>query len=89
MEREQFGEESRSAMVPRNEGRNWASFEDGDHIPHSVRILRVILQHIQKPRVNPGVKHAFTGVVAQHALVPEYVDEISDRRRRRRSRSFS
>jgi hypothetical protein len=52
VEGEQFGDASRSAAVPRDVGRDGASFEDGEHVLDPVCVLRVLLQNVKKARVH-------------------------------------
>lgn len=72
VEREQFREKSRSSGVPRDEGRDGSSSEDGEHVLDSVRVLWVLLQHVQETRVLSRVEDAIAGVMAKHAFVPEH-----------------
>lgn len=85
MKGEKLGDVGRPARVPRDEGGNGAFAEDGDHVPQPVRVLRVLLQDLEETRVHAGVEDAGAGVVGEHALMPEDVDEIERRRRGWRS----
>lgn len=64
------------AREPRDEGSDGAFAEDGDHVPYPVRLLRVLLQDLEGTRFDAGA-----GVMSEHAVVPEDVDEIARRRR--------
>lgn len=77
VEREELRDLGLPSGVPRDVWGDGPFSEYGYHVADPIRILRVLIQHVQKARVEPGVEHTCTGVVSQHPFVPENVEEIA------------
>lgn len=63
MKGEELGRESGFSFVPRDVGRDGTFPEYGHHVLDSVRVLRVLLQHLKESRVGSRVEHAESWVV--------------------------
>jgi hypothetical protein len=83
VEGEQIRDASRSAEVPRDIGRDGASFEDGEHVLDPVCVLWVLLQDVKKSRVQSGVEYATAAVMVEHPLVPKDIYAVHWSRNRR------
>lgn len=81
MERKELGKVGRAARVPRDEGGKGPLAKYGDHVPHPVRVLRVLIEDLEEPWIEAGVEDSGAGVVVEHTLVPEHVDHIAGERR--------
>ena len=77
VKREQVRDESWGSGVPRNVGRDGASFEDGDHVPQPLRVFWVLFEDVQEARVHSSVEHSNSCVVLQHPLVPEHINSTT------------
>lgn len=82
MKVQQFGNQSRPPTVPANKRRNRSPFQNRDHVPDPIRILWVILEHVEKTRIDTRIKYSPTRIVIQHPIVPEHVNAVILRRSR-------
>lgn len=76
MKRKKLRYLSSPSAVPLDIILNGSFSEYGYHVPHPIRILRMLVQNLEKPRVESAVEHARARVVSQHALVIEDVDGV-------------
>ena len=66
---------SGASGVPRKKARDGSFPEYGYHVMHPIRILWMLIEYFEETRVKARVENSESGVVIQHAFVPEHVEQ--------------